>query len=459
MLKHIRNLFGSKKDVATRGFGERISLDDPNRRGALSTNTFLVPDEELGAFNVKELSSKQLRALKASDLIAAMIRQNPDIAFAVDMHVSFTNKGYTLESDDDSAVAIIEDFIDKIEEGDTTFHTRLNEMAYSIYAEGGLAIELTFNPEDEPVAIDVISPFTLRYNEEQHPVFGRYFQIGQGDKANFRVLQDRANPSETFIFEPYNKRPQKPYGASQLTPAISASLNLYRLMELIMQYIDGQAFPRLLLMMDFEELEDVLDEEEVEELREKITKEIRDMLSSADVSQAVVTSHKIEQLILGALSRSSIDGAQMITQIVERSLLRGLKVPKVLYGADRQSSTLGETEGRVEWQAWGIRLRGTQRTIQDAVSKFFTVILRRAGNTSTVRLVLDDSDQEGRRIQAECMQLEVGAYQTLVNMGAFSAEEIRRLMINTYPRFNDFDLAIPVDAMPRLPNEGVIEDE
>ena len=443
----------------TRGWSGRESVSDPSTHSGLGNLTRIYPTER-GPWRYQRIDPTILSGGTVSEIINTCIQHSPEMSFAVDTYVRFTNSGHDLvpqkenresiTGEDNKAINIISDFISKSETGDSTFSGKFDQMVRSYYAEGGIAAELVFDDEGaEPLEIVNISPFTLAFQWVESEVYNGYYQVGQYRTFDdFVILQDKANPNATFRYEPNNQVPGKPYGTSSVTPAIFGVLSTARLMDMIIQYMQGQAFPKGLVSVDTATMAEAqFSPDEISDAADEATAELRRVLSSTDSTQTVVLSTPILYTLLGAMSRANINGAEMILEMLTQSQQRGLKLPRIIFGG-RRASALGDTEGRVEWHAFQKRLRSTRSVIETIITHFFTLILRAAGNTSTVKLKLDDTDEEGMRISAERLAMDTDSLIALAAAGFISRQEGRDQILASNSRFEALPSALPADASP-----------
>lgn len=444
----------------TRAWRGRTSVDEVGTATSRGNLTRIYPTER-GSWRYQRIEPSVLSRGSVSEIINTCIQHSPEMSFAVDTYIRFTNSGHDLipkkENDDSEetdqdrkAMNIITDFISEAEKGESTFSNKLDQMVRSYYAEGGIAAELVFTDDGvEPVEIVNVSPFTLAFRLMQSDTFNDYYQVGQYRTFDdFIVLQDKANPNATFRYEPNNQVPGKPYGTSSVTPAIFGVLSTAKLMDMIIQYMQGQAFPKGLVSVDTDAMGKAgFAPEDISEAADEATAELRSILSSTDSTQSVVLSTPILYTLLGAMSRANINGAEMILEMLTQSQQRGLKLPRIIFGG-RRASALGDTEGRVEWHAFQKRLRSTREVLENIMTHFFTIILRSHGNTSTIKLKLDDTDEEGMRISAERLAMDTDSVIALVSAGLLARQEGRDIILSSNTRFEGLPSALPTDAQP-----------
>ena len=443
-----------------RGWKGRESVDELGRIRNRGSMTHIYPTER-GSWRYQRIDPSILSGGSVSEIINTCIQHSPEMSFAVDTYVRFTNSGHDFipkkenrtdksTESDDQALNIVYDFVNTMESGDSTFSALLDQMVRSYYAEGGIASEIFFDEEGgEPLKIVNISPFTLSFRFQDSEVFNGYYQVGQYKTFDdFTVLQDIANPNPTFRYEPNNQVPGKPYGTSSVTPSIFGVLSTAKLMDMIIEYMQGQAFPKGLVSIDTDSMARAgFGADDITDAASEASAELERILSSTDATQSVVLSTPILYTLIGAMSRANINGAEMILEMLTQSQQRGLKLPRIIFGG-RRASALGDTEGRVEWHAFQKRLRSTRAVIESIITHFLTLVLRAAGNTSTIMLKLDDTDEEGMRISAERLAMDTDSLIALTAAGVISRQEARDQIIASNSRFEALPSELPADAEP-----------
>jgi hypothetical protein len=427
-----------------------------------STPSFgYISADEFGYWTHRTINPKTLKSLPVTDILTILVDNSDSLSFAVETYQQFIYQGHDVipeetNAEGDRAVAFIKEFIDRMDANGDSLQGIIDQFSYSMIVQGGLAGELYFDEMGmEAMGIGIVPPFSLRFEKDEDPAHGVYYRIGQLDETGqFKTLFDKAEPNDTFIYDPVKQKVGRPYGSSPIVPSIFGVLSMLELMDMVMQYTRGQAFPKNILSIDAKDFIDAgYGEEAIQSAIDGAVEDLRSELTNADVTQAAVIGSKIVNTLIGAMNRANLDGVQMMTAILERVQQRGLKIPRILYGGDRQGSSLSEAEGRVEWQTFQKRLNSYRTRIERAFTWWFGVILMHAGMTAKVMFQLDDSDEEGRRMVSERLQMETESYSTAAKDGAISTQEYRSLLFGSDDRFAEFDVKLPEDAKPQDDND------
>ena len=241
MIKKIQRYIQVLKLGTQLGFERLWQLGTSGRESYTNENDFrtrghipVIEPDEKGRFALKKLSFADLEIRSVSSLLHTLVETSPSMSFAVNTYEEFANKGYDLISEDEEAIAIIENFIARIETGDIPFRTRINEFIRSAFVEGAVAAEIyTGQDGEEFIGLGYISPFSLAAEQRESEDHGKYYVYGQWiTREEFKVLQDKENPNPTFIYAPSNKRGDKPFGNSLISASIFSTFSLPDLLSL-----------------------------------------------------------------------------------------------------------------------------------------------------------------------------------------------------------------------------------
>lgn len=432
-----------------------------------ATSYVIRPNEKTKAFSAQRVSLSKLFAQPIARSIPDLIETSPGLSRAVKVVKNYTVPNYKLEGDDDSK-AIIEEFIKDMGRGDTSFLTVMKDIAYGIYVEGASCGELSFTEDGQfATRIDWVSPFSLGFDTVQD-VNGKDVElIGQtkyGTKLDV-VLQDPRNPSDTFFYEPVNRIGVNTFGSSQITPALFGVASLADLLHMVIQYIQGQVFPKGVFSVDIDPLVAAgWDKEEVDAAADAATDLINGKLSAADITQDVVLSTKVIYTLIGSMGKANIDGVEMICSMFENIAQQGLGIPKVLYGNRKTATGLNNNESETEMLGFFRDVYSWQTSIEDPITEFFTVVLRHGGNSGFCGLVLDRSDAIVEQIMARVFDLRMTGYTKLNGLNVVTPEQMFDIVKEGKMDFNDpefeFDPDNIVSTTPAaLPAPEVPEGE
>jgi len=459
-LKRIsRKLFGRKPlEFGTNG---RDSVVDPQRstRGLLN---IVRPDEKTKLFRMQQTRIKDVFNLPLADAIERLVEANEDIRSAVNIYRNRTIIDYKLEGNPRSC-AIVEDMIDGMEERGYDFRTFLRRLVYGIVVEGALCYEDIYSNDGRRLLkLEYVSPWTISFEKEQDPDLGEIDLIGQYINSRFRPLQDPRVPDSTFTYAPWMPLGNKPYGSSQITPAVFNATMMSDLLVSLSEFIQGKILPKGVVSIDSRGLAEAgFEPDEIQEIANQATMAVRGQLDGTNVTQNLAIATQVFFTVIGQLERANIDGAEMIAEILERKIRRGLDIPSVLYGERQRGSSLSDTEKRVGLQSFHGVTSTIRRFIENAINKSFRRYLIHVGNGGECSIVLDDTDPEITRIEAETEKIIAENFNTLMDgftkasqlqvngEQAFTPEEIRRSIIEQVPEiFGQLPQSLPQPALP-----------
>ena len=252
------------------------------------------------------------------------------------------------------------------------------------------------------------------------------------------VLQDPREPNDTFFYEPTNRIGTNTFGSSEITPAIFGVASLADLLQMILQYIQGQVFPKGLFSIDIEPMiEAGYEKDEIDAAAALATRLIKGELSAADITQDIVMTTKVIYTLIGSMDKNNISGVEIIGDMFENIAQQGVGIPKVIYGNRKGTSGLNNNESETEMIAFFRDVLSWQTSIENPISDFFTVILRHYGNTGECRLLLDKSDAVIEKIRATIFDLKMTAYVKLNSLNVVTPEQMFGIVKEMKIDFND----------------------
>ena len=283
-----------------------------------------------------KVTYKNLIGLSISEAVRLLVRLSPEMKSAVRIYSNFLIQDYELDSEDDTARMIIEEFIMKMG-GKAKFLAVLRQMAYGMYVEGGSCCELANNSQRMAEKIVWVSPWTLAAQKEEDDE-GEYWVYGQQSLYGRLepILYDERNPNPYFKYIPVDQQGNEPFGQGQLSPIVSSVTALNEIITMIAQYIQGRVFPKHIYSVDTKTLADLgYTKEQIEKVAKQATALLTGKLNAADITQDIVLTVPIIATLVGGMERANIDGTEMMADIFERQSQRGAGIPRTLFGSRR----------------------------------------------------------------------------------------------------------------------------
>lgn len=469
-----RVLFGKRPNLADieLGFSGRNSVDRPGERN-LGRFSIIRPDETTNRFSQQNYRIKDIYNKPVSEAIEALIQSSDELRSATTMYMDYAVRKYELTGNTRSQT-IVREFLDSMERRGHNIISLWKRFVYGVYVEGAFCGELVFSEDGtEPLFIKYVSPWTMSFEKigGDDPVYKEEYLVGQYNNTNrLNVLFDPRAPDPTFIYAPYNPLSNKPYGSSQVAPALFGAITMSDLLVSMSRFIQRKVFPKGVFSLLMKPLIDAgYNSQQITAIANKATQALKGQLDGSDITQDIVLPAEVVFTLVGSLERANIDGAEMIVDILERKLQRGLGVPRLMYGGRRQGGGLNDTESRVDWQAFNTRLIGIRDFIEAPIAKFFEQVLIAMGNGGEIGIQFDDTDPEIERIEAEFFDLQMDGFAKLQALRLYSQEELRTKVSQQVPMLTDLGEALPPElrdepapvapALPEPNDNGGDDDE
>lgn len=452
MLKRLKNLFKKKNTELQRKSKDSLHYKR-TYQDRLSPFNVIRPDAKKG-FAFEPLKIKDLYRMTPAKAIQTFISISDGASLAVSTYKEYTIDDYKIVGDD-SAVRIINEFINNMPNGAAGFRNYLLQLAYGSYVEGGICSELVNDNEGMPSKLVYISPWTLEAELRNKEGVGDYYVYGQPDgRGNIDVFVDETDDTKTeIIYIPTHQLGDYPLGSSQIQPALFGMITLSQLVSDIAEFIQGKVYPDLVYSIDPVPLVNAgVSYEEVEKTVNETNEILKGMLDEQEITENIVSPVPIITTMLSSVERSRIDGLEMLIEILDRGVERGLKVPQVIYGSQRQGGGLGSQQERVQFRSFYKRIKSSGRNIETAVNFHFKSIIEAMPVTGEASLVLIHKDEELDRMSAELLKLQAEAYQGWIDTGMFAASELRPIAVRNIDMFADLEDEIPT-------TEELVEEE
>ena len=447
---------GGMMQLGRNGRDSVINPDRPDRQ--YYRLHAIRPRDKTKQFSAQRITLDDLYAKPIAEVLALLIQSSDVLSRATRIKIRYLVKKYSLESpeNDQAAIDIIENFIDRMETSGKSFLGELKRIGYGIVVEGAHCSELIFSEDgSEPIKISYVSPLSLSFELTSAPGIGEYYLIGQRIRRDHRitVLQDEANPNDTFIYDPTFQLGDDPYGSSEMAPACFGVAAMSDLLATMVDFIQGRVFPKHIYQVDLEALEPYQYTKAELEQAAKIAEDlITGKLSAADITQDVVLTTPIIATLVGAMERANIDGIEVLMDSFQTIAERGAGVPRVFMGGRRARGGLNDNESDIEMLDFYDDSIDKQEQMTANISKHFTTILRHEGNTSHVNLVLESANTQIEKIKAEAFDIAMTGYTKLKQLEVLQEDELRTKVLSQSFDLSDL-LEVDEDELDALPDE------
>ena len=436
------------------GAGSRLSMPYNQQRQTYYNR--IHPDAS-GSLRNTRIDTKKLQGRLIKDVIRILAKGAASMSDALDLYRQYINSGHSWNTNSTADERRLKDMEARVTIGGGSFQTIINQFIFGIIIEGAFCGEITGNRVEGIMQIDPVSPFEITFTQEDDPQRGIIDIIGQGIGTHFKVLQDPRTPNPYFIYDPVSNDSTEPWGSIPFLPGVTAEIMHSELFTKTDQYLDGQIFPKGYFSFDLAQLNRAqLDPNTIIKWVNESVVALRDNMSSADMTQAVITKVPTLWTLVGSLGKVNLDSLEMLDTMIARNLQRSYKVPAFLFSLNT-SGGIQNSKERTEMLLWLRRVRNYQRMVNEAFSQWGNMELRMHGSRGECEFMLDDSDLEGERLIAEYNQLQAEARhtqaqadQSYIQAGVVSRQEVRETLIENDERYAN----LTPSKLPKMPKMG-----
>ena len=433
------------------GMGSRVSMPWNQQRQTFYNR---VHPDASGTLKNTRIDTKKLQNKPIKEVIRILAKAAASMSDALDLYRQYINSGHTWDTESTADERRLEDMEERCTIGGVSFQTIINQFIFGMLIEGAFCGEITGNRVEGIFRISPVSPLEITFTQDEDPKIGVIDIIGQGVGKNFKSLQDPRTPNPYFIYDPVSNDSTEPWGAIPFLPGIAAEIMHSELFTKTNQYLDGQIFPKGYFSFDLAQLNRAqLDPKTIIKWVNESATALQDRMSSADITQSIITKVPTLWTLVGSLGKVNLDGLEMLDRMISRSLQRSYKVPAFLFDLGNQGGIQSGRE-RTEMLLWLRRIRNYQRMINEALTQWGNIELRIQGSRGKCGFMLDDSDLEGERLIAEYDQLQAQARHTqaqadqvYIQAGVVTQQEVRETLIEKDERYANLPRQIP-DPMP-----------
>ena len=329
--------------------------------------------------------------------------------------------------------------------GGKSIRSALKQMAYYRLVEGAIALRVVYDEDALEPKIEVLSPFSLVYvylDEDGNEITGvknkyytgrKYLIVGKKIRNNqIEVYYDERRSdleNQNFIYIPANLRGDKAFGNSQLATLLSPAYNRQKLSRQLGDFLEKRIYPKVFFWMDLTRLfREGVTLKQILEYAKDGAKALKDKIKKIDdpeETQDVLASAPIDFTEITPASKSSLDGIDVILAALEPEIQRASRVPRILLGGPKESSSLNDQDSNVEWVMFSIRTLDAATDIGEAVNLALVPVRRALGIDAFVGIEVVSDNLVTQGIKAENLNLVSEALSRLVQDGIIEANEAR----------------------------------
>lgn len=436
----------------------RVTVDHPYRR--FLGQKVLKADEHLNQnWQLRFVEEQNIAYMETVDLLNLLRDLSPDFSRALHDFVQFTITPGELVVDNDEGQRIVDEALETMRNNKEGFITKLEKVGASIFLHGAIFSELVLDLQGiNFVNLNIIDATLAQFQENEDPVSGQGYLLGQHKDGRFTSFQD--DPTVKYVaFDPV---PGSPFGRSLSAAAIFPVVFALQMLKDLRQVIRTQAYPFNYATLDREALlkGGITDSKKQEEVIQETQDDIKEFLeqNAGPFTCSPVVGSEVEFKRLEAAS-ASLQGIESMIDIVSRMIIRGLKTYPIIFGLNT-SSGLSDSSP-VQSELHYIFIDSVQRKIEDWVESNMTEVLRARGNPGTVSFKLKRINTLVNKQRTEIEEIKSNIIDTYRTMGAINPQEARDLIRHPDP-FGEIAVILPqnlpMDAQPE-PDEVIEVDE
>ena len=386
-------------------------------------------------FQYIELDLAKVRKMAVHELFRILIDADPDVSLALFHFLCFTGVGYRFqvlypgtERQHRRGSAIIEDFLDLMEDYYGGFDILMDRMFYSFFIGGASFMEIVLDSQGRNIVDFVVnSPFEARFREASDPDRGKYWQLGQYQNEEFVPL----DIYDTVKYVPFHPGVGSPYGRAFLSPTVFTSLFLISMLKDLERVIRTQGWKRLDIILDVEKL-DLPSEHELEpgqthqSIINNAIQTIQDKYKVLGPDDVFVHTNEFEfGDPVGVADRFSFQGIADVIRILERRIIRALKSQPLLMGNNDGTT---ETHANRQWEIYTTSIQSVQKRLGTSIANLLRVALQGRGILADVTMIFDEfrDSERIRDLQADKQELDNIQFQ--VDNGYLTSDEARDIL-------------------------------
>ena len=426
--------------ISTRADG-RATYDDYYLNPISTGFAYISPDNE-NDWKLKSIDESRLSTQSAQQLIDIFLNSSPDLDRALHDMYQFCNIGWTLECDDPIGQTVLDNALKNMEDLGQDLDDKINSLIASGFLWGALYTESVFDLDGRSfIDLVVISPAQARFQRQENPVRGQFWQLGQEERGRFVALTD-----PTIMYKAINPIPDKPFGRPMVNSSLFGIIFQLGLLKSLRQVIETQAWPRQLWKIDREILHAAnVNPKDIDKIVQETEEKIEKYMANANLDKAkqpIVGSEVLNETI-GGVNRSNFGAVESIQKLLDTWVTRGLKQYPILFGINSNSGLSDNSD--IQLEAHTIFIESFQSGIEDMLNRQFQLVLNAAGYPNLYpKFRLERVNSLVRHRRAETLQNEVNAISKSIADRTITRQEGRLLLKSFSKQLDDLDDVLPV---------------
>lgn len=412
--------------------GGRASIDK-DAEGPAGYFAVVAPSDVESHWRTLDLDTKTLGTMAPAQLLEMMVDLSPEISRGLWDFLRLCNPGYEVqalqgEEMDESAQALLDEFIDLLSDEYGSFDIILNRLFLTAFMRGAFMAELVLD-ESGRLPIDLVTPdpYTARFRKIDDPVRGCIWELGQYQQTGW-VSLDR----ETIRYMPIDPLPGSPYGRALVSPALFTSLFLLGILHDLRRVVAQQGYPRLDLEIVMERLHDAMpanlegDPEAVKDWVQAIIDEVEDVYSELEPDDAYIHTDVVKvNRPVGTIDATSLSAIDDLIRALERMAARALKTMPLLMGIMDATT---ETNANRQWEIQAAGIKSIQHLLETMLERLFGLALQAQGVLVDVRFRFAELREAERLRDAQTESMEINNAFKMYQTGWISQDEASEMV-------------------------------
>ena len=461
------NKFGNKIDESEYSFGPlgtradgRATYDSYYINPITTGFAYISPDTE-NDWQLKSVDEESLSYQTAQELIDILINSSPDLDRALHDMYQFSNTGWQLTCDDPVGQRILDNARTQMADLGQDLDSKVDQLIASGFLWGALFSESVFDLNGRDfIDLAIVSPAQARFQRQDHPIRGQYWQLGQEEKGRFVPLMD-----PTIIYKSLNPVPDKPFGRPMVNSALFGIIFQLGLLKSARQVINTQAWPRQIWKIDRTVLKDAnVSPKQIDKIVQETEEKIERYMSNSNLEKAKqpVTGSEVLNETIGGVNRANFGMLESIQRTLDTWITRGLKQYPILFGINSNSGLSDNSD--IQLEAHSIFINSFQNGIGEHLSRQFQHVLNAAGYPHLKAVFkLEQSNTLVRKHRAESLERETNALSKAIQNRIMTRQEARIQLKSFSTSFNNLDSelssTVNIDEITSLISSGVISPE
>lgn len=386
-----------RPNVAGTGDGGRLTTD--NAFTFFGTpNVILPPRDPEDQWKLFHLDSETLERMSPARLMEMLADLSPDVSRALWDFLRFCNPGFELtvvgpdgKTPDARGTAAARTFLTTLSNLYGSVDVVFGRLFIGAFLRGALFAEIVLD-EAGRMPVDFATPdsASVRFRQQDDPVRGRIWQLGQIQNVITAVAGFVPLDRPTIRYIPIDPFPGNPYGRAMAAPALFSAMFLLGLLHDLRRVVAQQGYPRLDIEIDLVALlESAPDDVKENDAKTKAwidatIKEVEDRYNCLQPDSAFVHTSPIKlNRPVGTIDSSSLGAVDGLIEAIERMLVRALKTMPFMM-ASNQSAT--ETQANRQWEVQVAGIKAIQHYAETLFSGLMTLGLQAQGIAATATL-------------------------------------------------------------------------